>query len=309
MFFPINSDIEGGIKLKENYKVFTTDDGTVLHYLDIGKGKPLLYVHGFGGSSEVLLPLFKELENDFRCICFDQRGYGQTEAKGEIGLYQSAKDAKALIEHLDLEDVVFLGYSMGAGVLFAYLDLFKTKYLERLIIGDMSPKLVNDESWRLGLYQGWYEEKHLEKDLTYMKNAYEKFGRYFILQTLLKQTPDLKRSFQVDKEKFESICASNGVDEVMIDALLNISDQQKRSNRLYWQSMCQNDFRETLSDIDVPTALIYAIPGSIYRPEVAKFMNRQIRQSKLYPFSNCSHMLSREKAASFIDTIKTFAFE
>ena len=110
-------------------KTFTTSDGAEITYVDIGSGQPFLFIHGFGGFIELQLPLFEQLKTNFRCICFDQRGFGKTPASGEMGIYQSARDVKELLEFLQLDNVLVLGYSMGAAVLFAYVEQFGCRYL------------------------------------------------------------------------------------------------------------------------------------------------------------------------------------
>ena len=43
-------------------------------------------------------------------------------------------DVHQLLEHLDLKDVVLLGWSMGCSVLWSYWDLFRSDRLSKLIM-------------------------------------------------------------------------------------------------------------------------------------------------------------------------------
>ena len=45
-------------------------------------------------------------------------------------------DVHQLLEHLDLKDVVLLGWSMGCSVLWSYWDLFRSDRLSKLIMVD-----------------------------------------------------------------------------------------------------------------------------------------------------------------------------
>ena len=75
-------------------KEFVASDGAKINYIDVGSGKPILFLHGFSGSLSNANSRYKILSKHFRCVAFDLRGYGKSEAQGKLGLQQSAKDAK-----------------------------------------------------------------------------------------------------------------------------------------------------------------------------------------------------------------------
>lgn len=289
------------------FQHFTASDGAEIHYIDMGTGKPLLFVHGFGGASEVQVPIFERLKDKFRCLCFDQRGYGRTAGAGNMGIFQSARDAKELLEHLGIEDAIFLGYSMGAGVMFAYVEQFGCLHLDRVIIGEMSPKIINDDTWHFGLYQGWYTQEQYEKDLQTMKSNYQVFNTYFAVQTFFKHTPEEVRDFDSGNIDVEEMLNSAEAGRATLEALLMVKPEQEASNILYWKSMAENDFRETLKKINVPAAIFYAVPGSIYDARAAFYMDGVIPVSKLYRYDDCSHMAKNERMDQFIEDIGAFA--
>jgi len=290
--------------MEDYYKVFKASDGTDIYYVDIGSGKPLLFVHGFGGSSQVQIPIFRKLSDKFRCICFDQRGYGKTEGREKAGIEQSARDAYELLEYLKLDSVVYLGYSMGAIILFDYVKKYGCKHLERVIIGDSSPKLINDDC---GLYQGWYTKEQAEKDLETMKDNYINFNLYFTDQTITKHTKDDIRDFVVSPDLREVIMEKAGASVATVNALLSVTPEQEQSNILYWKTMCMGDYRDILKNITVPAAIIYADPGSLYDPRAAKYMAENIPDAKLYPYMGCTHMAKNEKEEQFVSDIKEFS--
>lgn len=56
------------------------EDGTEqkLYYLEEGKGYPVLLLHGWGCSSETMLPVFRHLATDFHVYNFDLPGFGMS---------------------------------------------------------------------------------------------------------------------------------------------------------------------------------------------------------------------------------------
>ena len=146
-------------------KTFTAPDGAEIKYVDEGQGVPFLFIYGMGSSVTSQDLFIKFMREHCRMIVFDQRGYGFTKAQGEIGIHQSARDAKALMEYLGIDKYILMGYSMGAAVVFSYVQQFGTGNLIKVLTGDMSPKLINEGDWKLGLYQGHYTREMYEEDL------------------------------------------------------------------------------------------------------------------------------------------------
>lgn len=291
-------------------KTFPASDGTPISYLDIGEGMPFVWIHGWGGNAGRQQPLLESLsKRGLRCLCFDQRGCGETPMTGELGVVQSARDANELLRHLGIDDAVMLGYSLGAAVLLSYVELFGTQYLSRVIIGDMSPKPLNDETWKLGLYQGWYTEAQLEADLLSMERDYKKFAILFAEQTIFPHTPQEPRNFEVTPEFVQAIYdrAEREGKAEMLGHFMEVEADNAYANRIYWETCDRNDYRPALGKIDVPTALLYADPGSIYDPHTAYWMATKIQDVKLYPFEGCTHMANAEKPEAFIEAIVDFA--
>ena len=72
--------------------------------LDSGSGEPaLLFLHYWGGSARTWQRVIANLGRDFRCIAYDQRGWGQSDAPAEgYSIRDLAADARHILEALDL---------------------------------------------------------------------------------------------------------------------------------------------------------------------------------------------------------------
>lgn len=94
-------------------------DGIHLSYVDEGVGRPLLLVHGFTGTAtEDLGGLMDEFKPTNRIIGPDLRGYGASRPPFRDfppDFYRrDARDLASLLDRLDCEPVVVLGFSDGA---------------------------------------------------------------------------------------------------------------------------------------------------------------------------------------------------
>jgi 3-oxoadipate enol-lactonase len=75
----------------------------------------LLLLHAVGCTGLLTwFPSIPELARRYRVVTLDQRWHGQGIMSEEFSLYDCADDAAALIETLELDDVIVVGYSMGS---------------------------------------------------------------------------------------------------------------------------------------------------------------------------------------------------
>src|ERR1700722_9085146 len=78
-----------------------------------GHGAPVIFSHGFLMDHEMFNPQVAALAGEFRCITWDERGFGQTEASGPFTYWDSADDALALLTYLGVERAFLVGMSQG----------------------------------------------------------------------------------------------------------------------------------------------------------------------------------------------------
>ena len=98
-------------------------DGTRLFWRSWGEGPPILFVAAWALPSEAWQYQMARLsEAGCRCIAFDRRGHGRSDDPGAgFDLDTLAGDLAAVIEQLDLRDLVLIGHSLGAAECVRYL--------------------------------------------------------------------------------------------------------------------------------------------------------------------------------------------
>jgi pimeloyl-ACP methyl ester carboxylesterase len=103
--------------------------------LELGSGEPaLLFLHYWGGSARTWSAVTAQLSKNFRCIAYDQRGWGQSDAPAQgYAIRDLAEDARHIIEALDLRRYILVGHSMG-GKVAQYLASQRLSGLEALIL-------------------------------------------------------------------------------------------------------------------------------------------------------------------------------
>jgi len=88
-----------------------------IFYKIVGRGEPLLLLHGLMVSGAMFDPLVARLENEFRMIVPDLRGHGLTgDLPGPYEVPSLAADLGAVLDEAGVESCAVLGYSHGGAV-------------------------------------------------------------------------------------------------------------------------------------------------------------------------------------------------
>ena len=119
-----------------------------IDYLDEGEGEPIVLVHGFASSKNVnwVYPTWvSELKKQGRrVIALDNRGHGDSAKLYDPENYHigiMAGDVRALMDHLQLDRVDMMGYSLGARIT-GYLAYSQPQRLRSAIFGGLGIGII-----------------------------------------------------------------------------------------------------------------------------------------------------------------------
>ena len=119
-----------------------------IHYEDHGSGDPVVLIHGYPLNGNSWERQEREpLANGPRVISYDRRGFGRS-SQPTVGYdYDTfAADLNALLEHLDLSDIVLVGFSMGTGEVTRYLGSYGSARVRKAaLLGAIPPYLRKTE--------------------------------------------------------------------------------------------------------------------------------------------------------------------
>jgi sigma-B regulation protein RsbQ len=117
-------------------------------------GPPIVFSHGFGCDQNMWRHVWPAFADDHRVVLFDHVGHGRSdhsafdpERYGSLDGY--ADDVLAILDALDLEDVVFVGHSVSA-MIGALASVRAPERFSRLVMVGPSPRYVNDEDGYVG---------------------------------------------------------------------------------------------------------------------------------------------------------------
>ena len=89
-------------------------NGIELYYESTGEGPAVVFAHGAAGNRLSWWQQVPTFSRQYRCITFDQRGFGQSLVpSGGLGREAFVEDLMGLLDHLKVDDIFLVAQSMG----------------------------------------------------------------------------------------------------------------------------------------------------------------------------------------------------
>lgn len=230
-----------------------------LYYKDWGSGQPIVFSHGWPLSADAwedqMLFLGKA---GYRTIAHDRRGHGRSSQPwngNEMNTY--ADDLAALINALDLKNVILVGHSTGGGEVTRYIGRHGTKRIAKaVLIGAVPPLMVKTPNNPGGLPKETFDEirtQVLRDRSQFFKELAEPF--YGANRPNAKVSQGLKDSFWL---------------QGMMGGFKGVYD--------CIQAFSETDFTEDLKKFDIPTLILHGEDD-----QIVPINNSALLSSKLIP--------------------------
>jgi non-heme chloroperoxidase len=209
-----------------------------IHYEDHGSGQPVVLIHGYplnGASWEKQERVL--LAAGYRVITYDRRGFGKS-SQPTVGYdYDTfAADLDAVLERLNLTDVVLVGFSMGTGEVVRYLGTYgSARVAKAVLMGSIPPFVLKTSDNPEGVDGAVFDDIKaavLHDRPAFFKSFLDNFNNVDVLGGTRISEQAWQNSFIV------AVGASPYAAHACVDTWLT-------------------DFRDDLPKIDVPTLLIH----------------------------------------------------
>jgi len=112
------------------------NDGVKIHYVTLGKGKPIVFVHGFPDFWYTWREQMSALSSDFLTVAIDTRGYNQSDKPKGVENYDLAylvADIDAVRVDLGVDEIILVGHDWGGVQTWKYA-MAHPEHTERLVI-------------------------------------------------------------------------------------------------------------------------------------------------------------------------------
>lgn len=149
-------------------------DGVRLVHSDTGSGPTILFHQGFSLTQMVWNPLLDQLAPTYRCITFDPRGHGASDAPAfGYTVDRLAEDLSELASTLDLWDITLVGHSLGgaAAVTTVANQGIGGRFSRMVLLAPTVPGFVQREGQPYGVAPEAFAEFHRSISEDYIGNA------------------------------------------------------------------------------------------------------------------------------------------
>lgn len=112
-----------------------TIDGDLVHYEKLGRGRPVILLHGWLGSWRYWIPTMQQLHLKYSVYTLDFIGFGDSAKNLEkYPLDRQAKLLNAFMEQLGIPKAAMIGHGLGAMVLTRFASMYADKVARMLLI-------------------------------------------------------------------------------------------------------------------------------------------------------------------------------
>ncbi|ANU27027.1 alpha/beta fold hydrolase [Planococcus versutus] len=258
------------------------EDGVKIYAEDIGSGQPVVFIHGWPLNSKSFESQVQILaQQNFRFIGIDLRGYGKSDKPWTGYDYNTAaSDVKAVIDHLKLDNFVLAGFSMGGPIAIRYLTKFGQQGVDKLLLlSAAAPLFTQRDDFNYNLKPEEVDDiiKQIKED----RPAFlAQFADMFFEQ---KQSPEFLQWFQ--------LLGLEAAAHSTINSAIALRDE---------------DLRDELADITLPTAIFHGKKDQICTYELGEEMAKQIPNSVLVPFKDSGHGINADEPERFNTELLSF---
>jgi 3-oxoadipate enol-lactonase len=253
--------------------------GVHIEYDDAGKGKPIVLLHAFPLARTMWRSQIEELQNHYRLIAPDLRGFGGSDGfTGSPSIEAFADDTASLLDALKIsEPVVLAGLSMGGYIALAFAHKYPAR-LRALVLADTRAEADTTEGKANREKMRAFAQNHTAQDV--------------IDQLLPKLVSDETRTHEPDVVAEVRRIASAQSTSGIISALQAMRDRPAASP---W-----------LDQIGVPTLVIVGSEDALTPPALAQALVERIRDARLATLNGAGHLSNLEQPELFNVALRSF---
>ena len=234
---------------------------------NLNAAKAIVFVPGFGTDQKAWKDVSAAFLDDFRVVLLDNAGAGQSIPEAFVqehylNLHQYAFDLLEICAVLKLRDAVVVGHSVGA-MISVLAAIKEPSFFARLVLIGASPRYLDD-----GDYRGGFTQKDLNE-------LYRAIARHY---------PDWADSFA------PRVMANADRPSLASNFAATIKSIPAERTLTVLCSIFQSDHRADLEKLDKPTLLIHANEDLAVPQEVAQYLQRAIKGSRLSVINATGHL-------------------
>ncbi len=254
-------------------------NGIEICYDDLGTGTlPVIFIHGFPFNKSSWQPQLQGLQQQFRVIAYDVRGFGQSQAGDEkLTVTLMANDLIKLMESLEIEKSVICGLSMGGYIALNAVTRFPDRFAA-VILADT--QCINDTPEAA--------KKRYDTAESIQKDGSQKFAEGFMSKLFAADTTSSNKSLL---ETVNSMITATSV-PTLVAALDALAQRTETCTEL--------------KNVTTPSLIICGEEDVITPPAQSESMHNNLSASEMVIIPNAGHLSNLEQPALFNEILQNY---
>ncbi len=276
----MNTDISADFPFESKY--MDVNDSK-MHYVDVGEGDPILFLHGNPTSSYLWRNIIPHLSSQGRCIAPDLIGMGKSGKPNIAYTFQDHYDyLEKFIEKLGLKNVTLVIHDWGSGLGFHYANMHRDNikgiaFMDALIKPmrweDMPPGMATPFKMLRAPLIGWL-----------MASVGNMFVKKMLPDMIVRKLS--KEEFDYYKAPFPTVASRKAVR--VWPQEIPINGQPERMQKL------MADYATWLTQTPIPKLCLYSHPGAIIREKGVAYVKENYKNTKLVDMGEGLHFVQED---------------
>lgn len=265
-----------------------THDKTRIRFRDWGSGRTIIFVAPWALSSDWWdIPMSTLSEKGWRCVAFDRRGHGRSDEPNRGYDFDTlADDIAAVMEALNLQDVVLVGHSLGGAEVVRYLTRYRSRRVTHaVLIAPTTPFNMRTDDHPDGA-----SREDLDKKLASFKVDFA--------SQVVKAAPDF---FGVSKNPVQPEILDWWIRQILDRCSIKVLSD-------LYRTMMETDFRPEIQTIKTLTLILHGdIDKSALLEKTGRPTHELLAGSRLIVYENAAHALPYTHTERMLADIVAFA--
>ena len=244
----------------------------------IGKGPPLVLIHGWGMHGGVWKPLVKRLSKNYMLYIIDLPGMGHSRSVEPYHLYRLGEDVAEVIPGVSH----ILGWSLG-GLVAQSIALSQPDRVKKLILVGSSPCFIEKPDWQDGIRRDFF----LDFSMSIETDYHQTMMKFLTLQCM--KAKDARQTIKLLRQSFDAKPAPS-----------------QKTLREALHILLETDLREDALKIHKPTLLIHGDRDTLAPVQAAHWMMMHLPKGVLRVISGAAHAPFLSHSEQFIESINQF---